>query len=204
MNGSDHRVTIISHLSETSQDARGELSELVTASGVLNPVARLGPAGQLVTGPVADAVAETLELDLGDPIVWAWQTHHALKEAARATLAGTGSPEHVSLATHKISSVHHPQVDVIVDEQPPLTITFDLTLLFRLEALLLTVQRGRLVGLSPAECYVEMTFGAHGMNVSRSRRYALPELVNVQIGLPLLPASAYVTAPEDSLQYPQV
>jgi len=176
------------------------LNELLAASGVLNPFARMGLTPPSVTGPNAGAVTEALDLGLGNIIVWGWQTHRALQEAARATLPGTGAPRHVGLAIHQITSVHHPQVDVIVDEQPPLTVTFDLTLLFRLEVLLLTVQRGRLVGLSPAGCQVGMTFGAHGMNVSRSGRYVLPELANVQSGLPLLPASAYVTAPEDALQ----
>ncbi|TKK79148.1 hypothetical protein FDA38_10955 [Kribbella jiaozuonensis] len=75
-----------------------------------------------------------------------------------------------------------------------MTITFDLNLLFRLEALLLTVQRGYLIGLSPAGCHAEATFGAHGMEVSRSEDYRLPKLVEVRNGLPLLPAAAYAIA----------
>jgi hypothetical protein len=136
-------------------------------------------------------MAHTLDQDLGDPILWAWQAHQALTNAAKATLAGTGPPEHVSLTSHTITSVHHPQVDVIVDEKRAMTITFDLTLTFELEALLLTVQRGYLVGLSPAGCHAEMTFGAHGIDVTRSKDYRLPEVVNVRNGLPLLPSSAY-------------
>jgi hypothetical protein len=108
-----------------------------------------------------------------------------------ATLAGTGPPEYVSLASHEISSMHHPEVDVTVDLQPPVTITFDLTFLFKLEAVLLTIQRGLLIGLSPAACMVELTFGAHGINVSRSAKYALAELVTLPTGLRLMPASAY-------------
>jgi hypothetical protein len=194
MNGIDHRVTIISHFSDATQDATGELSELVATSGVLNPLGRIVPAVSVVAGPVAGALAETLKLDLGNIIVWGWQTHGSLKAAARATLPGTGPPQHVSLATHQIRSVHHPEVEIIIDEQPPMTITFDLTVVFRLEAVLLTVQRGLLVGLRPAGCRVEITFGAHGMNIFRTGRYALPELVNVESGLRLLPSSAYVTS----------
>jgi hypothetical protein len=157
----------------------------------------------MLAGPVAGAVAEALTLDLGNIIFWGWQTHHSIQEAARGTLAGTGPPQHVSLAAHQITSVHHPQVELIVDEQNTATITFDLNLVFRLEALLLTVQRGLLIGLSPAGCHVEMTFGAHGMNVAHSWTYGLPDLVNLQYGLPLLPGSAYRTASTaDGLQHP--
>jgi hypothetical protein len=163
----------------------------------------MGLTGPMMAAPVTGALAEALTLDLGNLIFWGWQTHHSLKEAARVTLAGVGPPQHVSLATHRITSVHHPQVDVIVDEQQTMTITFDLTLTFSLEALLLTVQRGLLVGLSPASCHVEMTFGAQRMNVSRSWTYGLPDLVNLQYGLPLLPRSAYRTpATGDGLRHP--
>jgi hypothetical protein len=203
MNGTDHPITVLSHFRQTSNDTAAELNELLSASGALSPFARMGLTGQMVGGPVAGALAEALTLDLGDIIFWGWQTHHSLQAAARATLAGAGPPQHVSLATHGITSVHHPQVDVIVDEQQTMTITFDLTLIFSLEALLLTVQRGLLIGLSPAGCHVEMTFGAHGMNVSRSWTYRLPDLVNLQYGLPLLPRSAYRTpATGDGLQHP--
>jgi hypothetical protein len=194
MNTNDRRVTIVSLFSEAGQDGSTELNNLVTSSGVLKLVPRAGPAGPLVSGPVAAALAKVLDQNLGDPILWAWRTHRDLKEAATATLAGTGPAEHVSLASHKISSVHHPEVDVTVDGQAPVTITFDLTLLFTLDALLLTVQRGLLVGLSPAGCSVTMTFGAHGINTTRSHRYTLPELIHIQTGLRLLPKPAYATA----------
>ena len=191
MDTSNHRVTIISHFNQTSRDASAELNELVTNSKVLELAPRLGPVGPLVSGPVAGALAETLDRDLGAPILWAWRTHRDLKLAATATLAGTGPPEYVSLARHEISSIHHPEVDVTVDLQPPVTITFDLTFLFKLDALLLTIQRGLLIGLSPAACMVELTFGAHGINVSRSAKYALAQLVTLPTGVRLLPASAY-------------
>ena len=203
MNGTDHPITVLSHLRQTSNDAAAELDELLSRSGVLSPFSRMGLTGPMIAGPVADALAEALKLDLGNVIFWGWQTHHSLQEAARATLAATGPPQHVSLARHQITSVHHPQVDVIVDEQQTMTITFDLTLIFALEALLLTVQRGLLVGLSPAGCQVDTTFGAHGMNVSHSWRYGLPDLVNLHHGLPLLPRSAYGTpATGDGLRHP--
>lgn len=186
----NHPVTIVSLFTEAGQDASTELDRLVTSSGILESVHRVGP---LVSGPVAGALAKVLDVNLGAPILWAWRTHRELKEAARATLAGSGPPEHVSLADHKITSDHHPEVDVTVDPQPPLTIRFDLTLLYTLEALVLTVQRGHLVGLSPVRCAVTMTFGSHGINTTRSRTYALPELLTVHPGLRLLPESAYAT-----------
>ena len=195
MNTSNHRVTIVSLFTEASHDASTELNNIVTRSGVLKAVPRVGP---LVSGPVAGALAKVLDEDLGAPILWAWRTHRDLKEAARATLAGAGTPEHVSLASHKISSDHHPEVDVTVDAQSPMTIRFDLTLLYTLDALLLTVQKGRLVGLSPAECSVTMTFGTHGINTTRSSKYALPELLTVHSGLRLLPKSAYAPVGAES------
>ncbi|GAA1573402.1 hypothetical protein GCM10009789_28630 [Kribbella sancticallisti] len=189
MSPSSHGVTIAAHFNPT------EVNDLVANSKVLELVPHLGPAGRLVSAPVTRALAETFDRDLGDPILWAWRTHRELKEAATATLAGTGSPEYVTLAKHEISSIHHPEVDVIVDRQAPVTITFDLTLLFTLDGLLLTVQSGLLIGLSPGTCSVDLTLGAHGFDFSRSAKYALQELVPLHTGLRLLPASAYARQP---------
>jgi hypothetical protein len=195
MNRASRDATIVSHLTRPGPDAR-ELNQLVASTGVLAPLAsHLGAAASWAAGPVTGAVAETLDVRLGDVIIWGWQTNQAIQRAAKATLPGTGPPEHVGLYRHEIRSVHHPQVDVFINERPPLTITFDLTLVFVFDALLLTIQRGLLVGLSPAGCQVEMIFGAHGINATRSARYMLPALVEVEPGPPLLPASAYVASP---------
>ncbi|TCC27345.1 hypothetical protein [Kribbella speibonae] len=195
MNTSSHRVTIASHFGQTSRDTSAELNGLLARSNVLELVPHLGSAGRLVSAPVAHALTATFDHDLGDSILWAWRTHRDLQEAASATLADTGPPEYVTLADHEISSVHHPEVDVIVDGQAPYTITFDLTVLFTLESVLLTVQRGLLIGLSPGACSVEVSLGAHGFDFRRSARYALQELVTLHTGLRLLPASAYAELP---------
>ena len=82
-------------------------------------------------------------------------------------------------------------MDVTVDRWPPATIAFDLTLRFTLEGLLLTVQGGLLIGLSPGVCSVDVALSAHGFDFSRSAKYALQELLTLHAGLRLLPPSAY-------------
>ncbi|TCC01927.1 hypothetical protein [Kribbella soli] len=195
MNTTSHQITIASHFNQTSRDASAELSDLITKSKVLELAPHLAPVAWLASAPVNRALTATFDRDLGDPILWGWRTHRDLQEAASATLAGTGSPEYVTLAKHEISSIHHPEVEVTVDQQAPVTIRFDLTLLFTLEALRLTVQSGLLVGLSPGSCSVEVTLGAHGFDFKRSATYALQELVTLHSGLRLLPASAYAELP---------
>ncbi|RZT28011.1 hypothetical protein EV649_1787 [Kribbella sp. VKM Ac-2569] len=192
---SSHQITIASHFNQTSPDTSAELKGLITRSKVLERAPHLGPVAWLVSAPVTHALTATFDRDLGEPILWAWRTHRELQEAANATVAGAGSPEYVTLAKHEISSIHHPEVDVTVDQQPPVTLTFDLTLLFTLESLRLTVQGGLLVGLSPGACSAEVTLGAHGFDFKRSATYALQELVKLHTGLRLLPASAYAAQP---------
>ncbi len=195
MNTSSRRITIASHLNRTGPNASAELNDVLTSSKVLELVPHLGPASRLVSASVTHALTATFARELGDPILGAWRMHRDLQEAARASLASTGSREYVTLAKHEISSIHHPEVDVTVDQQDPVTITFDLTVLFMLESLLLTVRRGLLVGLSPGSCSVEVTLGAHGFDLRRCATYALQELVTLHTGLRLLPASAYAAQP---------
>jgi len=193
MNTSSRRITIASHFKRTGPDAPAELNDVLTSSKALDLVRH--PASRLVSAPVTHALTATFDRELGDPILWAWRTHRDLQEAARASLASTGSPEYVALAEHEISSIHHPEVDVTVDRLAPVTITFDLTMLFTLEGVLLTVQRGRLVGLSPGSCSVEVTLGVRGFDFKRSATYALQELVTLHTGLRLLSESPYAAQP---------
>ena len=49
-----------------------------------------------------------LALDLGDLVIAGWRKQGQLAAAAERTAANPGTSELVELATHRVSSVHHP------------------------------------------------------------------------------------------------
>jgi hypothetical protein len=202
MTGGPPWNTIPALLAESPHDI-ADLSKRITASGILRPLAHLGTVLPTLTGDLARAVADALRFNLGDVIVQGWRIDRALHAAATATLPGTGPAQHVSLSEHTISSTHHPQIDVIIDEGPPLTITLTINLELGINALLLTVQRGRLVGLSPAGCRITAALAIGDITTPpRTRELALRELVTLNPGAPLLPPAAYTTTPHNPARPP--
>jgi hypothetical protein len=182
--------------------APGDLEDLtrqVTAAGVLGPFARLGAVLPTLAVSAAAAVPDALRIDLGNVVVWGWQTHQALHAAAEATLAGTGPPQQVTLASHSITSEHHPAIDVIVDGPPNLATTVPLTvrLVIAIDTVRIAVQRGRIVDLRTAGCKLTATLDIGGISSTRSCDLALPRLVNLDPGAPLLPRAAYQTSAPD-------
>ena len=55
---------------------------------------------------------DLVDLDLGDLLVAGWRRHSRLVEAARRTLAAPGTEEVALLAPDRVTSVHHPHVDL--------------------------------------------------------------------------------------------
>ena len=83
------------------------------------------PATRSPSSPTA-----LLDLDLGDLVIAGWRKQGQLAAAAERTAANPGSSEVVELATHRVSSVHHPFVELLVNDAHVATVTFDLDIEF--------------------------------------------------------------------------
>jgi hypothetical protein len=67
-------------------------------------------------------------------LVAGWREHHDLTAAAQRTLAGPGSTELVSLATHRVSTEQQPYVTVLIDGHRVATVQLGLSLAFGVTA----------------------------------------------------------------------
>ena len=88
-----------------------------------------------------------LDLDLGDLVVADWRKQGQLAAAAERTAANPGTSEVVELATHRVSSAHHPSVELLVNDVQVATVTLDVTIEFVVKALVVTVRDGHVVSL---------------------------------------------------------
>ncbi|MFE3581087.1 hypothetical protein [Streptomyces vinaceus] len=104
-----------------------------------------GAADRAVGHELAAVVNGFLDLDLVSLVASGWSKYRALKEAARRTRRSPGSEEVVALATHSVTSAHHPSVDLLVDGARAATVGVNLTVLFRITGLVAVVRDGRLV-----------------------------------------------------------
>jgi hypothetical protein len=126
-------------------------------------------------GVVADGL---LNLDLAELVVAGWRKQERLAAAAERTAANPGSSERVQLATHRISSVHRPYVELLLNDVHLANVNFELDVEFVIKALEVTVRDGRVVSLHAGQCDVSATLAAEGIRLaSQQRTYGLPLVV---------------------------
>ncbi|MCX5215162.1 hypothetical protein OG689_38880 [Kitasatospora sp. NBC_00240] len=146
------------------------------------------PVARIVEREVASVVEGFLALDVVDLAAGGWRRHAALREAARRTREVPGSEEVVALATHRITSSHQPQVDVLVDGTRVGTVDLDLRLVFDLEGLVVVVRDARLTAVRSGRCLVTGRLAAHRILLAqRQGQVNLPGAVHLRHGLRLLP-----------------
>jgi hypothetical protein len=162
-------------------DEHGVLGSLDTALGLVAQTTRQAAGDQVAA--VADGV---LALDLGDLMIAGWRKQGQLAAAAERTGANPGTSELVELATHRISSVHHPFVELLVNDVRVTTVSFELDLEFEVKALVATMQNGHLISLHSGDCDLSATLTAEGVRLaSRRQQFSLPVLVRWPLQLHL-------------------
>ena len=176
------------------QDAEQALAQALDEHGVLSSTGTalelVSQAGRKAAGRQVAVVANgLLDLDLGDLVVAGWRKQHQLAAAAERTAANPGSSEVVELATPRISTAHHPSVELLVNDVHVATVTFDLEVEFVVKALVVTVRDGHVVSLHTGSCDLAATLAAEGVQLA-SRRGHLELPLVVRWPLPLRDGSA--------------
>ena len=183
--------TVSAFLFGEDQDTEQALAQALHEQGVLGSTGTalelVSEAGrQAATNQVAVVAHGLLDLDLGDLVVAGWRKQGQLAAAAERTAANPGSSEVVELATHRISSAHHPFVELLVNDVHLATVTFDLQLEFVVKALVVTVRDGQVVSLHSGACDVAATLAAEGVRLaSRRAQFELPLVVRWPLQLRL-------------------
>lgn len=96
---------------------------------------------------IASLAHDLLDHDLGGLAVAGWRRHAALTEAADRTKASPGSSEVVGLATHRITSVHRPYIELLLNDVHIAKVRFGLQVEFLVRALVATVRDGHVAAL---------------------------------------------------------
>lgn len=175
--------TVSTFLFGEDQDTEQALAQALHEHGVLGS---MGTALELASEAGREAAADQvavvahglLDLDLGDLVIAGWRKQGQLAAAAERTAANPGTSEVVELATHRISSAHHPFVELLVNDAHVATVTFDLEVEFVVKALVVTVRDGHVVSLHTGACDVAATLAAEGIQLaSRKAHFELPLVV---------------------------
>jgi hypothetical protein len=162
-------------------DEHGVLGSLDTALQLVSQAGR-----QAADSRVATVAHGLLDLDLGDLVVAGWRKQGELAAAAERTAANPGSSEVVELASHRISSVHRPFVELLINGHHVANVIFELDIEFVIKALVVTVSNGHVVSLHSGACDVAATLAAEGIQLaSRRAHLELPLVVRWPLQLRL-------------------
>lgn len=172
------------------QDTGQALAEALDSHGVLHSKERVATLTQVVrqaaehqVGVVADGL---LNLDLGDLVIAGWRMQAELADAAERTATNPGTSQVVKLATHRISSVHRPYVELLLNGQHLTNVNFELDIEFVVTALAVTVRDGHVVSLHAGDCDVSVALAAEGIRLaSRQDHLELPLVVRWPLRLRL-------------------
>jgi hypothetical protein len=183
--------TVSTFLFGEDQTTEQALAQALHEQGVLGSMGTalelVSQAGREAAGNQVAVVANgLLDLDLGDLVVAGWRKQGQLAAAAERTAANPGSSEVVELATHRVSSAHHPSVELLVNDAHMATVTFDLEVEFVVKALVVTVRDGHVVSLHSGACDVAAALAAEGVQLaSRQAHFELPLVVRWPLRLRL-------------------
>ncbi len=147
---------------------------------------------------VAAIIAATmvlLQFDVIELLVDGWREHHDLTDAARHTLAKTGSTELVVLATHRITVSQQPSVDLVLNGERVETVQLELTIQFDISAAVAGVIAGMMTALHSGRCDITATLAIQGAEaIQRQKRIDLPGVISLNHGIRLLDEADYAKA----------
>ena len=141
-------LTVRSLLFDEAADGADLLARAIDEDTMAAALPQLSRAGRSAAGAeLTDMAKGLLELDLGGLALAGWAKHRDLVAAATRTSEHPGSTELVELATHRITSVHRPSVDLLVDGVRVAVVRLELEVELLVRALVATVRLGHLIGL---------------------------------------------------------
>jgi hypothetical protein len=182
-------LTTSALLFDDAEDTGQALTQVLREHGVLGG---LGPALQQLSqagreaadSQITTVAQELLDLDLGELAAAGWRKHASLTEAAERTRADPSSSEVVDLASQRITSVHRPYVELLVDNVHVATVRFELRVEFLVKALVATVRHGHVAALGSGDCEVTATLAAEGLQlVKQQARLDMSALIRLPLRL---------------------
>ncbi len=139
----------------------------------------------LVTDAITDSLDPLLDMDLVDIFCGGWTK---LEELQAYRDPSQHPPHEISLvpiATHTITSEHHPGLDILVGPARVATVKLDVELQVKLEAVVLKIQAGRIREVMTGAFQGEGTIKCRGKTlVARSTpKYNLPASIPLDEGV---------------------
>ncbi len=148
----------------TLQARRQRLSERLTAMGRVPPAIRVG--GVDIDGvEVTNALADLLELPVGNIALRAWSARRELAEAKERTAGDPTARETVRLLEHTIESTHTPTVEVTAAGLTKTVLELELVVELTIASAAFVVQGGQVVESRAAQASGKVELSGSGVTL---------------------------------------
>jgi hypothetical protein len=173
-----------------SEVLAGALRRTGVADRVLVGTPRLGAdAGRVLDQRVGEVLHRLLDVDLGELVLEGWAERTELADAVLRTRLGRVAEE-VRVGDHRITSTHHPTVDVLAGGSPVTALRFELVVALRLRRVVAVVRGGLLVDVPVGQLTATAALTLHGEElVASSGRGPVGAVLRLGDGL-LVPGPA--------------
>lgn len=130
-----------------------------------------------------------LDLPLEELLRAAWSSLVELQEYRDTERHPPEETSSLRFGKHNVVSKHHPQVDILLNEQEIATLTFDVQLTLKVIGTTLTVRDGRIWQARGSEFEAEATLAYRGFQLMKKRteRFRLPGTLEFKEGIPIPP-----------------
>ncbi len=136
----------------------------------------------------SEAAGRLLDIKLEDILVNAWKKHQEIKKYSDREKYPPEETILCPLGHHRIKSVHHPYLEIYVNDNPIGRMVFDLILQFDLEGFILKIRDAKIIEILAGRCQGSGTFkyGEATLLKKESQKIPIPGHIALGNGVPIV------------------
>lgn len=136
---------------------------------------------------IVKGAGELLNINLGDIFASGWNKHRELVKTGEKSRRSPNETFLVSLSEHKITSVHHPYIEVLLNDRPIGKIDFEISALLTLNGIVLKIRDGTIREILAGSCKAKGTVSCEKCLIleKETKSWSLPGSIDLGGGIPL-------------------
>jgi hypothetical protein len=112
-----------------------------------------------------DKSPELLDIKLKDILGNAWKKYRQVEQCLEQGKENPDETYLVPMVDHTVTSEHHPELEISIDELPFKRVKFDILLKMELKGIILKIKGSEIVGVNTGTCRCSGSLGCYGITI---------------------------------------
>jgi hypothetical protein len=189
----EQAITLDSFFSIAEKAKSAKLRPILDSVGVVSALKeKVAVMGRGLKWPVPldgllEKIPGLLNIQLSDVLSTAWNKYRPLRKYTDLEKYPPSEIVFVSLAEHKIESVHRPYIEIVIDEAPWKKIDFQITVTMKLKGFVLKIQGGKIKEIRTGDLKGMGKITCEGMVLleKETESVDLPGTIDLGEGIPI-------------------